>query len=565
MWKDEGRPHWAARVSGFRIGSLRARVLVEAAPVDGLGAEVEAALDLDPIDVEAVAGFDVGTLLALQIGIFDGVDLVGGSRQIPEAAHVPPDLSPIAEGTNPEELLAQYLSAGEIAFAWHLARLVKTPVSAPILRTLAILPAIHQPEDMADPRRSSALAELAAALPEATDPVAAGRLALAALLRPALFDPDHGARGILENLVGLPGLEAQAPLIEALANLGYDVRLSAGILAELAGNRPPSAEPAMRKRLEAWLAEARHRKTVHQPTYAIFHRELHQEGEIGRVAEAVLAGAENAEALAQDLIDRLAHDRNAQEAFVSEAERRSGRPRRDRIEGMALDWFCRGIQEACDQFSDWLEAHRQDARQTQDHSRERLLRALGPVRKALDTGVSGPTEGEGKLAEASGLVLAEKLDDLRKLIEGRAALSVTPRIQDLLESPLLRLPGGCQDWTEDDGPAFDSERALRDRRLAAALVRPGLIAPNVSLAFDARLKETAVLAAQRLLDRLHESDLPKNQYDSRRQQLDEVLEAARRKARERVARLRQSLTTISYLDLDAATALPGDRCAIQQA
>jgi hypothetical protein len=42
-------------VSGFRIGALRARVLVEAAPVDGLGAEVEAALDLDAIDIEAVA------------------------------------------------------------------------------------------------------------------------------------------------------------------------------------------------------------------------------------------------------------------------------------------------------------------------------------------------------------------------------------------------------------------------------------------------------------------------------------------------------------------------------
>ena len=43
---------------------------------------------------------------------------------------------------------------------------------------------------------------------------------------------------------------------------------------------------------------------------------------------------------------------------------------------------------------------------------ERLLRALGPVRKALDIRVSGPTEGEGKLAEASGLVLADKLDGL---------------------------------------------------------------------------------------------------------------------------------------------------------
>lgn len=48
-------------MSGFSMGcGLRAWVLVEAAPVDGLCAEVEAALDLDPVDVEAVwpaAGF----------------------------------------------------------------------------------------------------------------------------------------------------------------------------------------------------------------------------------------------------------------------------------------------------------------------------------------------------------------------------------------------------------------------------------------------------------------------------------------------------------------------------
>ena len=40
------------------------------------GAEVEAALDLDAVDVEAVAGLDVGALLALEIGVLDGVDLV---------------------------------------------------------------------------------------------------------------------------------------------------------------------------------------------------------------------------------------------------------------------------------------------------------------------------------------------------------------------------------------------------------------------------------------------------------------------------------------------------------
>ena len=47
--------------------ALRAGVLVEAAPVDGLGPEVEAAFDLHPVDIEAVSGLDIGTLLALQI------------------------------------------------------------------------------------------------------------------------------------------------------------------------------------------------------------------------------------------------------------------------------------------------------------------------------------------------------------------------------------------------------------------------------------------------------------------------------------------------------------------
>ncbi|MBP7338708.1 hypothetical protein [Niveispirillum sp.] len=337
---------------------------------------------------------------------------------------------------------------------------------------------------MADPRRSSALAELAAALLEAADPVAAGRLAFAALIRPALFDPDHGARGHLENLLGHPGLEAEAPLIEGLAGLGYEVRLSARLLAELAGTRPPPAEPAARQRLANWLAEARHRKTMHQPTYFIFHRELRPENEIGGVAEAVLDGAANAEALAGDLINRLAHNRSAQETLVSEAERRSSRPRRDRIEGMALDWFCRGIQEACDHLSDWLEACRQDARQTQDHSRERLRRVLGPVRKALEATVGGSTEGEGMLAEAAGLILTAKLDDLRVLIDGRAAVSVAPRLHDLLEAPLLRLfegrealPGrlrlltmNCDVPRRADGflpPAFGSAAGGRYQLLAA--------------------------------------------------------------------------------------------------
>ena len=62
-------------MSGFRMRALRARVLVEAAPVDGLRAEVEAALDLDAVDVKAVAGLDVGALLTLELGVLDGVEI----------------------------------------------------------------------------------------------------------------------------------------------------------------------------------------------------------------------------------------------------------------------------------------------------------------------------------------------------------------------------------------------------------------------------------------------------------------------------------------------------------
>src|SRR5690606_1212059 len=76
----------AARSSGVGCeggAGSRSRILVETAPVDGLGAEVEAALDLDAVDVEAVARLDIGTLLAFEISVLDRVDLVRAGRQVP--------------------------------------------------------------------------------------------------------------------------------------------------------------------------------------------------------------------------------------------------------------------------------------------------------------------------------------------------------------------------------------------------------------------------------------------------------------------------------------------------
>lgn len=455
-------------------------------------------------------------------------------------------------------LLAHYLERDEPAFAWHLARLVPSPVPPPVLLALTILPAIQRAEDMADPRRNNALAELASSLPESNDQVAAGRLALAALARPALFDPDHGARQHVENLLGFPGLEAQAPLIEALAGLGYDVRLSAALLAELAGTRAPPAEPAARERLGKWLTEARRRKTVHQPTHALFHRELQREGALGQIVEAVITGAPGAEAMAQQQVDSLSHNRAAQELLVAEAERQSGRPKRDRIEGMALDWFCRGIQESCDHLLEWLEACRDDAAHTQDQNRERLLRVLGPVRKALDLSVVGSNVDDSAVANAAGHMLASKLEDLRSLIEGRTSGLPTPRSRELLDAPLLRLPGGCQRWADVDDPAFAAEREAQNVRLTAALMRPDCIPSDEVAAFEARLSEPALLSAQLLLDRLRDRADETSFSRDLQQRLDEAMDAARRGFRERLGRLRQSMTTIGYLDLDSATTLPGD-------
>lgn len=483
----------------------------------------------------------------------------------PSRSALPTVLAQIRSVRSPDQavLLADYLAAGEAAFAYHLTRLAPEAIAVPtpVLQALVILPAIQRAEDMADPTRSGALAELAAALPEAADPVAAGRLAFAALLRPALFDPDHGARDHLDGLKGHTGLEAHDSLIKALSGLGYDVRLSIALLAQLAGTRVPLAEPEARKRLDNWLVGARQRQSVHQPTHAIFHQELRRDNELGRVLEAALSGAPDADALVQELVDRLSHNRSAQETLIRGAERRTGRPRRDRIEGTALDWFCRGLQEACDQLSEWLESKRQDFRSSQqDPSPDRLLRALGPVRKALDASISALAgiECEGDLARAANRVLSVKLEDLRTIIDGRISIAGSPRPRDLLEGPLLRLPAGCQDWTDEDSHAYRAEREIRDLRLYDALSRPDCIAINDDAAFEKRLSEQGVLCAQRILVRLRERGEGESELRAREQQLHEVLDASRRQAKERIARLRQSLTTIGYLELDVATTLSSD-------
>lgn len=462
---------------------------------------------------------------------------------------------------SPDELVAHYLNRGERVLAWHAARLHEEVggVAAPVLKALAILPAIQKAEDLADPICNEALAGMMDAMPKGHDQVASARLVLAALLRPALFDPDFGARAFLGALRERPATAAYAELVGALSELGYEVRLSVSLITEIAGSRVMESLPSATRRLKAWLDEARHRKTFHQPTYMLFHIELRSDHEIGRIFEAAISGSADADSLAEGLITKLNHNRAAQQAFVAAAEQAYGRPARDRIEGGPLNWFCNALQEACDVLAAWREARQSDASRVQDQRRDKLLRALGPIRNALDSIVLGPDVEGSALARAAGEALVQAITDLRALIEGRLETGQRMDLRRLRRDPLLRLPGGCQDWSDGEGDAFAEEREASERRLRVVLARPESISSDDLAALDHRLAEGALLAAHHLLRRLTDSGTcSREQVNEYRQRLDEAIASEQMVARERVSRLRQSLTMIGYLDLDAATSLPGD-------
>lgn len=470
------------------------------------------------------------------------------------------DLDLEADTEERSVVLARFLERGEVSFAWNLARLQeargKTPtIPAAVLWALMLLRSVRSAEDVADEQRSSAMAAMMDALPRAVDKAAASRLALAALLRPALFDPFYGARNQLLNLPREDGLEDAVPLIQALAELGHDISLSEENLSDIAGAKRRDRLKASCDELSSWLQLARRRKTMHQPTYRIFHRELHPEGGIGKVIEAAIAIAPEAEALVGALLEKLDNNQTAQETFVSDVEKRTGRPKKDRIEGMALDWFCRNLQEACDLLQDWQKAHGEQAALPQDRQHDSLRRATGTIRRALEA-VSEQVEADastvGGLAAAADVVLRQGFEDLRGLLDGAGKLDSPRRIRDVSETPLLRLPGGCQDWTDHDDRAFDEERSRRDSRLLLALSRNEFVSADYRDAFRHRIEERAILASNALLDLMYGTGLAKDaELAENRQTLEETCAAARRDARDQVERLRQSFATISYLDLES--------------
>src|SRR5262245_17811003 len=73
------RKFFISDLRNVRMGRVQpapsgAGVVGHAAPVDRLGGEVETTLDLDAVDLEAHALLNVNALLALEVGVLDGVD-----------------------------------------------------------------------------------------------------------------------------------------------------------------------------------------------------------------------------------------------------------------------------------------------------------------------------------------------------------------------------------------------------------------------------------------------------------------------------------------------------------
>lgn len=456
-----------------------------------------------------------------------------------------------------DELLAHYLLRGEFAFAHHLAALVEERGELPgvpsaLLKALVYAPTFERPEDVADSRNQNLLAEAMAALLETEqggDENRAGRarmIAFAALLRPALFDFNRTARLHLARVSLSGALQAVGPLAAELSGLGFDVQPSIDDLAEIHGREHQRKTPRALEDLRSWLETNRTARTSHQPTYRILHWLLAPAGTVGAVVEAALQGDPGAPDLARDLTARLAET----ERVVAEAEDAIGRPRRDRIEGLALSWITGRLEEGRAKIDAWIEARAADSLFDDDRRRATLQRCIGALTKMSD-GIPGDDEREEPgLAGAVHTVLVRSLADFSRLLRGQAEMRGRSAAGDPLRTPLLRLPACClPHW--GDGDAYDDERALQRERLFAALQQPECMAPDLGAAFPARVDEGAMAAAAEILAHLERMNGEEAALRRMRQELEEAIHSVRDRARERVHCLRQDLATLLNLDLSS--------------
>jgi hypothetical protein len=458
-----------------------------------------------------------------------------------------------------DAVLTRYLADGNAALAFHLADLAMERGFAPgipiaALKALVVAPLVTGPYNAASQRMGEALADAMSAVNLADgsgDERRSDRtraLVFAALLRPAILAPDTTAREHLKNLSMRGSLSAFSAIQPLLADLGYDFQPSMTQLAELAGAERQRRLPLAERELQGWWDQGRSAHSVHTPTHMIFHQLLSHDGAFGMVCEAALRKAPGSIETARALILDLSDDRSAQESLIADCEVQMGRPRRDRIRGMALDWACRKLQDGCERLQDWLEAANAENEQADSQSGQMIQRKIGALRKVLEAvEIPDDTAGQG-LDGAVQQSVRRAILDLRQLIEGRGPVNPPQRPSEVMFTPLLRLPGGCQPYAPER-PEFKDEIANQRDRLFIALQDPASLAETDAQAFEMRRTEGAILSARKLLDRLKANGNVLQDGAAEEQALAESLSKLIRNAQQEVERLQLELATLLNLDL----------------
>ncbi|MBF0400591.1 MAG: ATP-binding protein [Magnetococcales bacterium] len=473
--------------------------------------------------------------------------------------------SAIWDGEQPlDELLARYLDAGEYAIAFHLADLSEengflSPLPSAVLKALAVMPTVSGQWDIVTQGIDEVLANAMTALETVEQEGDEGKIErvravfFSSLLRPAFLVPDSSsARLHLKNLPLRGDLAAYSSLHKALIGLIYDFHPTLAELGELAGVERERRLPRAKKSLCIWQEQAESAHHTHAPTHHILHQLVAPQGEVGRVIVAALEESPESDSLAEHLIQNLAGNRLAIERLIAKCEQEKGRPQKDKIRGMALDWVCRKLQEGCERVQDWLEAFQADRLLLNDNRRQTLQRQIGPLKKALaeiDTFSNTGRQGiDGSVAR----IIQNAIRALHRLIEGESG-GVIQRLHEALDLPLLRLPSGCQlHLPRPDDPAYAEEREAQRMRLFNTLKKPESLAVEEEKAFWLRLEEHAILPANRLMERLTQCEWDEAAAE---QALNEATNTARHQAQSDVRGLRLELATLYNLDLGTGDAV----------
>jgi len=455
-----------------------------------------------------------------------------------------------------DEVMTQLLDRGDLALAWHLSDLAEAngltpPVPSGLLKSLVASEVLTGPYDAAAQTLgewlAAAMAEVEAA--EARGAAAGLRarsVALAALLRPALMARDTNARDHLGALSLADGLQGFASVVAPLRDLRRDLQPSLADLADLAGVEKQRRLPGALSAIQEWLPGARRAQTMHAPTGLILHKLLDPHGDLGRLFEAAQVGgiAEVEEAFGWLL--PLATDKKAAEDKVVAAEKEIGRPKRDAIKGMALDWIVRKLREAAELLLDWRAAwlDEQDGDMSQ---KARLAPSVNELKKVVAKALREAGTEVGVDAAVQRL-LDRAMADFLAVVEGRAA-QVVVRPSEVLEAALLRLPGPCQPYAPE-GAAFFEERQAQRLALFRALQQPDDFERDEVRALAFHLGQNAILPVEMLLDRLErQRRLTAAEVQGFRNDLDNARYTAREAARLEITGLRHDLEPLQSIDL----------------